>query len=54
MAKKVLSPEMFKKIQLANKFGAISYVTTALAMPLAAVAASKVRDAIAKPKEIVD
>ena len=54
MAKKVLSPEMFKKIQLANKFGAVSYVTTALAMPLAAVAASKVRDAIAKPKEIVD
>lgn len=52
MAKKVLSPELFKKVKMTNRFGAATYLTSAIAGALAAVAGSKVRDAIAKPKEI--
>ena len=52
MAKKVLSPELFKKVKVSNRFGAATYITSAIAVPLAAVVGSKVRDAIAKPKEI--
>ena len=54
MAKKVLSPELFQKVQKTNRFGAATYITSAIAVSLAAVIGSKVRDAIAKPKEIAD
>ena len=52
MAKKVLSPELFKKVQKTNCFGAITYIAVGVGAALAAVVGSKVRDAIAKPKEI--
>ena len=52
MAKKVLSPELVKKVKATNRFGAATYITSAIAGALAAVAGSKVRDAIAKPKEV--
>lgn len=52
MAKKVLSPELFKKVQKTNRFGAITYIAVGVGAALAAVVGSKVRDAIAKPKEI--
>lgn len=52
MAKKVLSPELVKKVKATNRLGAATYITSAIAGALAAVAGSKVRDAIAKPKEI--
>ena len=52
MAKKVLSPELFKKVQKTNRFGAMTYIATGVGAALAAVVGSKVRDAIAKPKEI--
>ena len=54
MAKKVLSPELFKKVKLTNRWGAATYVAIAIGSALAAVTSSKVRDAIAKPKEISD
>lgn len=52
MAKKVLSPELFKKVQKTNRFGAMTYIAAGVGTALAAVVGSKVRDAIAKPKEI--
>lgn len=52
MAKKVLSPELFKKVQKTNRFGAMTYIAAGVGAALAAVVGSKVRDAIAKPKEI--
>lgn len=52
MAKKVLSPELFKKVQKTNRFGAMTYIAVGVGAALAAVVGSKVRDAIAKPKEI--
>lgn len=54
MAKKVLSPELFNKVKLTNRWGAATYITSAVGAALAAVAGSKIRDAIAKPKEITD
>lgn len=53
LAKQVLSPELLKRVKGVNKAGAISYVSLAAISGLSAYAASKVRDAIAKPKEIV-
>ncbi len=52
MAKKVLSPELFKKVQKTNRFGAMTYIATGVGAALVAVVGSKVRDAIAKPKEV--
>ena len=52
MAKKVLSPELFQKVKASNRFGAMTYIATGVGASLAAVVGSKVRDAIAKPKEI--
>ena len=54
MAKKVLSPELFNKVKLTNRWGLAIYITSAVGTALAAVAGSKIRDAIAKPKEITD
>ena len=54
MAKKVLSPELFKKVQTVNRWGATAYIASAVGSALAAVAGSKIRDALAKPKEITD
>lgn len=52
LAKKVLSPDMFKKVVKTNRFGAASYIGVAVAAGVAAWAGSKIRDAIAKPKQI--
>lgn len=52
LAKKVLSPDMFKKVVKTNRFGAASYIGVALAAGAAAWAGSKIRDAIAKPKQV--
>ena len=52
MAKKVLSPELFQKVKASNRFGAMTYIAAGVGAALAAVVGSKVRDAIAKPKEI--
>lgn len=52
LAEKVLSKEMFKKVKATNRFGALSYIAGAVLAGSTAVLASKVRDAVAKPKEI--
>lgn len=52
LAKQVLSPELLKKVKTSNRLGASSYILMAGAVGLGAFVASKVRDAIAKPKEI--
>ena len=45
---------MLKKVKNFNKVGAMTYIVGAILAGLAAVVGSKVRDAIAKPKEITD
>lgn len=52
MAKKFLSAEAFKNVKKCNRFGAASYIAMAVLSGVGAFAASKVRDAIAKPKEV--
>lgn len=52
LAKQLLSPELAKKVAKCNAFGAATYVLTAGLTALAAVLGSKIRDSIAKPKEI--
>lgn len=52
LAKQVLSPELYKKVLKTNKYSAIIYASGFVLTGLAAYLASKVRDAIAKPKEI--
>ncbi len=52
MAAKVLPKEMLAKVKKVNKLGAATYVTTALMAGFGAFVATKVRDAIAHPKEV--
>ena len=52
LAKKLLSPESYKKVVKSNKYGAATYIAAALAVGAGAYIANKVKDAIAKPKEI--
>lgn len=52
LAKQILSPENYKKVVKANKFGAATYIAAALAVGAGAYVANKIKDAIAKPKEI--
>ena len=52
LAKKLLSPENYKKVVKANKYGAATYIAGALLVGAGAYVANKVKDAIAKPKEI--
>lgn len=52
LAKQILSPENYKKVVKANKFGAATYIAAALFVGGGAYVANKVKDAIAKPKEI--
>lgn len=54
IAEKVLDKGMLKKVKNFNKVGAMTYIVGAILAGLAAVAGSKIRDAIAKPKEITD
>ena len=54
IAEKVLDKAMLKKVKNFNKVGAMTYIVGAILAGLAAVTGSKVRDAIAKPKEISD
>lgn len=48
-----LSKKLLKQVKLANLNGFISYVGLAVAMGVGTAVASKVRDMVAKPKEIV-
>ena len=48
----VESPEIAKKVKATNRFGAITYVTTAVIAGFSAFVANKVRDKIAHPKEV--
>lgn len=50
LAKKILSPELAKKVVKANRWGALSYIATAGVTALAVCLGSKIRDAIAGPK----
>lgn len=52
LAKKLLSPENYKKVVKTNRYGAATYIAAALAVGVGAYVANKVKDAIAKPKEI--
>ena len=52
MAKKLLPSELFAKVKKLNKLGAVTYISTALLTAFAAFSASKIRDGIAKPKQI--
>ena len=54
MAAEVLGSDMLKKIKTSNKLGALSYISGAILTAGAAVAGSKIRDEITKPKEITD
>ena len=50
LAKKILSPELAKKVVKANRWGALSYIATAGVTALAVCLGAKIRDAIAGPK----
>ena len=50
LAKKLLSPENYKKVVKTNRYGAATYIAAALAVGVGAYVANKVKDAIAKPK----
>lgn len=52
MAKKLLPSELFAKVKKTNRLGAATYICSALLTAFAAFAASKTRDAIAKPKPV--
>lgn len=52
LAKQVLSPELAKRVAKTNKYGAITYIATAMVAGLTAYTANKVRDAISAPKKI--
>lgn len=52
LAKQLLSPEIAKKVKTTNRYGAISYVATAVISGFSAFVANKVRDKIAHPKEV--
>jgi len=53
LAKKILSPDAAKKVARINRFGAMSYISSAAVVAGLAFVCGKVRDAIASPKEIV-
>lgn len=52
MAKAVMPKEMFAQVKKLNKLGAITYITSVLAIGIGAFATTKVRDAIAHPKQV--
>ena len=52
LAKEFLTPEAFKKVKATNRFGALTYICSALLAGLGAKIGSDVRDKIAKPKQI--
>lgn len=52
LAKKLLSPELAKKVAKCNKYAAISYIAHAGGTALGITIGSKIRDAIAGPKEV--
>lgn len=52
LAAKVLSKDMLKKVKKGNALGAATYVSAAIFSGAGAFLASKIRDKIAKPKEV--
>ena len=52
IAKKILSPELLKKVLKTNTLGYLSYLTTGLVSAVGVSLGVKVKDAIAKPKPI--
>ena len=52
LAKQLLSPDVAKKVVKSNRFGAVTYIGSAITTGLAAFAANKVRDKIAGPKKV--
>ena len=52
LAKEFCSPELHKQVVKSNRYGALTYVAMGIFAGVAAFAANKVRDAIAKPEEV--
>lgn len=52
LAKQVLTPDLAKAVVKTNRYGALTYVLSAVGAGVAAYAANKVKDAIAKPEQI--
>lgn len=52
LAKELCSPELHKQVVKSNRYGAITYIAMGVFAGVAAFAANKVRDAIAKPQEV--
>lgn len=52
LAKKFLSPEMFKKVRMNNALGGLSYVAAAVIAGVAAWGGLKIRDLITTPKKV--
>lgn len=52
LAKKVLRPELVSKVVKTNRLAAMTYILAGITAGAGAYIANKVRDAIAKPKEI--
>lgn len=54
MARKLCSPELYKKVVKTNTLGAITYISAALLTGLSVYAAGKIKDSIAKPVKITE
>lgn len=53
MARKLCSPELYKKVVKTNTLGAITYISAALLTGLSVYAAGKIKDSIAKPVKLM-
>lgn len=54
MARKLCSPDLYKKVVKTNTLGAITYISAALLTGLSVYAAGKIKDSIAKPVKITE
>ena len=54
MARKLCSPELYKKVVKTNTLGAITYISAALLTGLSVYAAGKIKDSIAKPVKLME
>ena len=52
LAKEILRPELYEKVVKSNKFGAATYIGLALLSSVGVYLGNKLRDAIAKPKQV--
>ena len=54
MARKLCSPDLYKKVVKTNTLGAITYISAALLTGLSVYAAGKIKDSIAKPVKLME